>query len=350
MISCLRMALVGLFCMMAAGCRKQHPKPVPDPSLDELRGTLLQAVLGNLINGVRPGEPAGSSGQPLASVHSSGVARGQTQASADNAAITAKSLAATALAVDAVKVTPDEVAPAGNSSEAGVAPSVQSTSGTTDRGGEQQPPRDVPVMVGVAATMLPLAGDSSVPTSPAPAEALGSLDAETAVLPTSVSTDDSLRETTPSADKAEHAPPELPTASSARNPTELNVIVQPSNSTEFATRYGAGTGFTGVLAGASGDTGVGAGAGHTSVGAGTGHTGVGAGQGSTGITAGPGSTGITAGLGSTGITAGQGSTGITAERGLTEIGAGSAADAGVVVWFTPWGPMLFPVALASTSH
>jgi hypothetical protein len=51
---------------------------------------------------------------------------------------------------------------------------------------------------------------------------------------------------------------------------------------QLGSLYGAGDGFTGVSAGRSGFTGIGAGEGYTGVGAGEGYTGIGAGSGYTG--------------------------------------------------------------------
>jgi hypothetical protein len=147
---------------------------------------------------------------------------------------------------------------------------------------------------------------------------------------------------------------------------------------QFAATYGAGPGFTGVTAGASGYTGVGAGSGYTGdgagngstgVGAGSGYTGDGAGNGSTGVGAGSGYTGDGAGNGSTGVGAGSGYTGDGAGNGSTGVGAGDTGSTGIAAeranpsdaatcknaepyggWgaiflFTPYGPMLLPVAV-----
>lgn len=109
--------------------------------------------------------------------------------------------------------------------------------------------------------------------------------------------------------------------------------------TRIQSSFGAGPGFTGISAGTSGDTGVGAGSGSTGIGAGSGYTGIGAGSGYTGFGAGSGSTGFGAGSGYTGI--GAESKSVTRTPGDSDNYGGW----GVVMWFTPWGPVYTPVAV-----
>jgi hypothetical protein len=129
---------------------------------------------------------------------------------------------------------------------------------------------------------------------------------------------------------------------------------------QVAAIYGAGSGFTGVTAGASSSTGVGAGNGYTGDGAGNGSTGVGAGNGYTGDGAGNGSTGVGAGNGYTGDGAGNGWTGVGAgATGSTGIAAERAGPSdlatcrntefyggwAVIFFSTPYGPMPMPFAV-----
>ena len=153
-------------------------------------------------------------------------------------------------------------------------------------------PQDVPadVTMGASSNTQDDGLATALPTPVRPPSPLPSARTESA--------EASRRAATPAASAESAAGDE--TGSGAQGPEEAGAQQKASDapgvtavlSQALAVLYGAGPGFTGVSAGPTSFTGIGAGAGFTGIGAGPGFTGIGAGPGFTGIGAGPGFTGI----------------------------------------------------------
>jgi hypothetical protein len=383
-------ALLGCLCWTAAACAK-HPPPAPEEPIGELRNALFRAAFSGIFTGPEPEEPASPSrAQPLGALLANGVARVVSADPSKGEAVPSGRLPENAQVTnvdaanaDAANATREPTSVSADESETESNATANVASDVTNRGGSPE---------SKFATM----------TLPEPQTSVASTadQATSAATTSSAVTEPLLPDTRRSGEGIRRAPPQsaddtrgepAPVDGANRPPyfvatylvpdhaatTAIDLSVQRAIVTEIQSLYGAGPGFTGGSAGASGYTGVGAGPGSTGVGAGPGDTGVGAGPGSTGVGAGPGDTGVGAGPGDTGIGAGPGYTGVGAGPGSTGVGAGPGSTGigasngrtgvvtaqsesganmtgecgpgyggwGVIVYDSLWGTVLKPVAV-----